>query len=261
MDDSGRDQDKVSDKLPEGWLSDWEKQTIGNYWEHEPNMDDRLQNETERCSQKLYHSFQNSATSIAKLYRDQSQGGVSLWVPFQNSASRVTMLYKDGTDSINRLVDLGVAAGQQRRNKDLLSWAKKRRRHIRREDLIAYLSGKSPPVRTRPSASVGRANVRVNVDRSSPRLPIPEGVEDNEEPDLRPFRDALALQRLDGAMSNISVGYPGSEQQAQSRAEDDEFHCFIMEEISRRCDSNGRKRSPKPDGRMDSPSRKRSRLL
>lgn len=47
--------------------------------------------------------------------------------------------------------DLGVQCGYQRRTKELLSWARKKRRHIRREELLSYLAGRS-----RPSSTVVR---------------------------------------------------------------------------------------------------------
>ena len=70
---------------------------------------------------------------------------VSLWVPFQNAASSVTALYKDCIESQRKSIEMGYQGGMQRRNKEVLAWAKKRKRHIRREDLIAFLSGRSVP--------------------------------------------------------------------------------------------------------------------
>ncbi len=73
---------------------------------------------------------------------------------------------------------------------------------------------------------------------------------------------------LNGAMSNISVGYEARGATAGAQAidseqcnDDDDFHCFILDEMSRRCD-NGRKRSSTAEVIVDSPTRiKRSRLL
>ena len=64
---------------------------------------------------------------------------------------------------------------------------------------------------------------------------------------------------LNGAMSNISVGY-GDEPASRQLPSDDDFHCFILEEMSRHCE-NSRKRSSSSEKIVDSPSRKRSRLL
>lgn len=80
----------------------------------------------------------------------------------------------------------------------------------------------------------------------------------------------ISFVGLNGAMSNISVGL-SSRNSAESSSdmdgasqnpqqEDDDFHCFILDEMSRRCD-NSRKRTPSTDVIMDSPTRKRSRLL
>lgn len=96
---------------------------------------------------------------------------------------------------MKRSLDLGMQCGHQRRTKDILAWVKKKRRHIRREELVAYLCGKNPPLRPRPTATFSRSSSRVAMDRSSPRLQSAEPLDDRAEPDLRPFRDALALQR------------------------------------------------------------------
>ena len=124
----------------------------------------------------------------------------------------------DSVDAMKRGMELGKQLGHQRRTKDILGWLKKKRRHIRREELIAYLCGKSPPPRPRPTATLSRAAAchhpgalhrgGPGTDRSSPRLhshsPGTEPCDDpsavvgagapGTEPDLRPFRDALALQ-------------------------------------------------------------------
>ncbi len=108
---------------------------------------------------------------------------------------------------MKKAFDLGCQHGSQRKTKELLSWARKRRRHIRRDDLIAYLCGKTAPIRNHhhhhwTGNSLARTPTRVSVgmDRScSPRhsgsLNGENKLEDSE-PDLQPFRDALALQGM-----------------------------------------------------------------
>ena len=95
-----------------------------------------------------------------------------------------------------------------------MAWVKKRRCNIRREDLIAFLSGKSSvPVRHQrhhhhglhrtASSPIGKAATgRLMLERGgAPRVPLSLGEQDgdiggsdHQEPDLQPFRDALALQ-------------------------------------------------------------------
>lgn len=53
--------------------------------------------------------------------------------------------FTESTDALRRSGDIGIQCGYQRRNKELLSWARKKRRNIRREDLISYLAGKPLP--------------------------------------------------------------------------------------------------------------------
>ena len=102
--------------------------------------------------------------------------------------------FTDSLNAVTRNFELGVQCGQQRRTKELIAWAKKRKRNIRREELIAFLCGRNPPPRHRASPSVARSASRGAVERASPRLLSSETGETADETDLQPFRDALALQ-------------------------------------------------------------------
>ena len=98
---------------------------------------------------------------------------------------------------------MGNNYGSQRRTKEMLQWTKKRKRFLRREDLIGYVCGKHPPPRPRPTSTLSRTPGRVSIDRSSPRLQSPrvhlatEAHQEGTDSDgLQPFRDALALQGI-----------------------------------------------------------------
>lgn len=91
----------------------------------------------------------------------------------------------ESADAHQRSHDLGIQIGCQRRNKEVLAWVKKRRRTIRREDLISFLCGKAPPPRT------ARAPPRVTMVPTS-RPSTPE-TGSSVETDLQPFREAIAL--------------------------------------------------------------------
>lgn len=62
--------------------------------------------------------------------------------------SDLVIFLLDGVDSYKRAMDLGFQSGYQKRNKDVLSWAKKRKKIILREELLSYLASRSPPRRT-----------------------------------------------------------------------------------------------------------------
>lgn len=55
---------------------------------------------------------------------------------------------KDSCDGIKRTGDAAMQSGYKRRTRELAEWARsKKRRLIRREDLLAYLAGKAlPPI-------------------------------------------------------------------------------------------------------------------
>lgn len=55
------------------------------------------------------------------------------------------MFCLDGSEALRAGIELGYHAGYQKRNRDITNWSKKKRRNIRREDILAHLSGRSPP--------------------------------------------------------------------------------------------------------------------
>ncbi|KAA0722577.1 HUWE1-associated protein modifying stress responses [Triplophysa rosa] len=255
---------EIQEHGPEHWFSKWERQCLAEAEQQEPSEE-----ETEQSQQKLWHLFQNSATAVAQLYKDrvcQQQQGLSLWVPFQNAATAVTNLYKESVDAHQRSYELGIQIGHQRRNKDVLAWVKKRRRTIRREDLISFLCGKAPPPRS------SRAPPRLTM--VSPSRPASSETSSSVETDLQPFREAIALHGLSGAMASISMrsGPPGSPthlsaSSAPSRRRnglhDVDLNTFIAEEMALHLDNGNRKRSSAQcnDVITDSPTHKRNRLI
>uniref|UniRef100_A0A673V037 Chromosome 16 open reading frame 72 n=1 Tax=Suricata suricatta TaxID=37032 RepID=A0A673V037_SURSU len=200
-------------------------------------------------------------------YRVCQQPGLSLWVPFQNAATAVTNLYKESVDTHQRSFDIGIQIGYQRRNKDVLAWVKKRRRTIRREDLISFLCGKVPPPRN------SRAPPRLTV--VSPNRATSTETSSSVETDLQPFREAIALHGLSGAMASISVrsSAPGSPTHVSSGSNasrrrnglhDVDLNTFISEEMALHLDNGGtRKRTSAQCGDVitDSPTHKRNRML
>ncbi|XP_076839774.1 HUWE1-associated protein modifying stress responses 1 [Brachyhypopomus gauderio] len=254
---------EIQEHGPEHWFSSWERQCLAEADRAEP----RGEEETEKDQETLWHLFQDSATAVAQLYKDRvcHQPGPSLWVPFQNAATAVTNLYKESVDAHERSFDLGIQTGQQRRNKDVLAWVKKKRRTIRREDLISFLCGKAPPPRVSRTAP-----------RLSPNRPPPSDTVSSVETDLQPFREAIALHGLSGAMASISVrsgsAAPGSPTHvgAASNRRRNGFHdvdlnTFISEEMALHLDGGGgnRKRSSAQcaDVITDSPTHKRNRTI
>ncbi|ALC49148.1 CG4768 [Drosophila busckii] len=107
----------------------------------------------------VWGAFQDSATAVAQLYRERSSNSYAsetgaLWLPFQTAAGTVTTLYKESCDGLKRTSDAAIQCGYQRRTRELADWARsKKRRMIRREDLLAYLAGKPLPTQSNPHAN------------------------------------------------------------------------------------------------------------
>ncbi|XP_065588399.1 HUWE1-associated protein modifying stress responses 1 [Cyrtonyx montezumae] len=263
---------EIQEHGPEHWFSKWERQCLAEAEQEEalaPELQDEEAAQPELKQQKLWHLFQNSATAVAQLYKDRvcQQPGLSLWVPFQNAATAVTNLYKESVDVHQRSFDVGIQIGYQRRNKDVLAWVKKRRRTIRREDLISFLCGKVPPPRN------SRAPPRLTV--VSPNRATSTETSSSVETDLQPFREAIALHGLSGAMASISVrsSTPGSPTHVSSGSNasrrrnglhDVDLNTFISEEMALHLDNGGsRKRTSAQCGDVitDSPTHKRNRVI
>ena len=81
-----------------------------------------------------------------------------LWVPFQTAASNLTTLYRESWEGLLRpAVQASRKAGYTRARKELASWARSRRRVIRREELLAALASMSCPEAARTTTTTASA--------------------------------------------------------------------------------------------------------
>ncbi|EFX87878.1 UPF0472 protein C16orf72 homolog [Daphnia pulex] len=258
------------DPFADIWISNWERQCEIEL-ENEPDLDQAVLSERDLSTQKLWYLFQNSATSVAQLFKDRNQPQV-LWLPFQTAAGTITSLYKESTEALRRSSELGIQAGYQRRAREMLAWAKKRRgRNIRREELIAFLTGKSVPG---SGASQPRHQMRMG---PRPRVSLSDGMSASHhgasalqhpleasagdfEPALQAFREALSLPLPSSASSNNSGSSAKSNGRRGSPVHNhSELSAFISHESARH--KRPAPASPTHDVIMDSPTHKRSRLM
>jgi len=61
--------DADSDCQGDGWLSSWEKKCVDEWEKEAAALEERLQVENEKISQKTWQSFQNSATAVSRLFK------------------------------------------------------------------------------------------------------------------------------------------------------------------------------------------------
>lgn len=150
---------KTDDNFFDSWalLSSIERECIRNM-DTEDDLVDRLHDQREAALERLWSTFQIAASSLAQLYKERLScdccnrcinrlSNHDRWQPFQGAANKVTLLYRDGSEALRAGIELGYHAGYQRRTKDIANWTKKKRRNIRREDILMNLSGRSPPRR------------------------------------------------------------------------------------------------------------------
>lgn len=235
------------DPIMDLWYTNWEQQCV-EALEAEPDYESQLHSEKELYSQQMWTNFQTTASAIAQLYKDRTQG-ISLWLPFQTAAGTVTSLYKDSVDSMRRCSELGIESGKQKRSKEIMNWARKKRRMIRREDLLAYLAGKPPPPRHHSHRSSPKPRMMVCAQAPSSQNPAPSMVVtttpptpcSNPDPELHTFREAIALS-----------GSPMSRRSGRQA----ELSAFISSEFARH-----HKRPASHDVDMGSPTHKRSRFM
>jgi len=189
-------------KVDENYFDPWsifsptERESIENI-EDENHLFERLNEQREAALERLWATFQGAAASLAQLYKERPTCDCcercmyranthDRWLPFQGAANKVTLLYRDGSEGLRAGIELGYRAGYQRRNRDITNWIKKKKRTIRREDILLNLSGRSPPRRksTEP---------RMNSLSLSPKPASPENevltLSDGKEFDIHAFVD------------------------------------------------------------------------
>ncbi|GFR82310.1 UPF0472 protein C16orf72-like protein [Elysia marginata] len=258
------------DQSPEHWFSNFEDECF-NELETQGRVEARLQSAEEHAAQQLYSGFQSTSTAIAQLYNYKvaSQDDCPvLMVPFNKAAESLTKFYKDSLINARECLRLGMQSGRNSRARDIAAWARKKRKSIRRDELLAYLCGKSMPAHTHHRNRQNRS-----LERQLPRRSHQN--ETFQSADY-PVRDALTLQGLNGAMSNISMGYTWpcsttSSSTSMARApvmEEILFHHHSDTCPGWSCNTDhhhgSRKRhgsSSATDVNMDSPTRKRGKYL
>lgn len=84
----------------------------------------------------------------------------------------------DSVDMNKRNFEAGYQIGHKKRNREVIAWAKKKKRSIRRDELLSYLSGRSPPryqrgdsVEDRASEDVGNQCTNAYNALHNPLLP------------------------------------------------------------------------------------------
>ncbi|XP_050299069.1 telomere attrition and p53 response 1 protein [Anthonomus grandis grandis] len=229
------------------WLSSWEQQCAETI-ENQPDYDHSLAQENEHFQRKVWNSFQDSATAIAQLYRDRYAGEPgTMWFQFQTAAGTVTTLYKDSCESLKRTTELAKQSGHQKRNNELLNWAKRKRRLIRREDLLAFLSGRPLPTRQ------NHHHHHHNHHRLSPR---PRNI---SPPPHHTARDSATPHLIDPNLHMFREALTNNSRRGSSPQMGTDLCTFISGEMMR----HGAKRSASPnDVTMGSPTpQKRSRYM
>jgi hypothetical protein len=65
------DRDKDDDSIVDFWIANWEQQCV-EHVESGPDYEGQLQSERDLAHQKVWFSFQNTATAIAQLYKGEN---------------------------------------------------------------------------------------------------------------------------------------------------------------------------------------------
>ncbi|XP_005095137.1 UPF0472 protein C16orf72 homolog [Aplysia californica] len=248
-----------NEQSPDHWSSRFEDECFGEL-EAQGGVESRVQSIEEHTAQQLWLGFQQTSTAIAQLYnfKDSAHDGYVLLVPFNKAAESLTKFYKDSLNNARECLRLGVQSGRSSRARDIAAWARKKRKSIRRDELLAYLCGKSLPPHHR-----NRQNR--SLERQIPRFSSHQA--ENLESGDYPVREPFSLQGLNGAMSNISMGLSRASttpttttSSTMSSWPTDEFRFHD----DRARGEHHRKRtssSSAMDVSMESPSRKRGRFL
>lgn len=79
------------------------------------------------------------------------------------------MLAVGASEMCRQCMDSGTKYGQRKRTKEIVAWAKKKRKHIRREELLAFLLDKPCTDSSSLTSTLTSATTAVSSPISSPR--------------------------------------------------------------------------------------------
>jgi len=248
-------EDNFDNEQPtDNWFSRFEDECLGELEAQNGIETSRAQTIEEQSAQQMWLGFQQTSTAIAQLYNykdsDSQSDGYVLIVPFNKAAESLTKFYKDSLNNSRECLRLGIQNGRNSRTRDIAAWARKKRKSIRRDELLAYLCGKNLPPHHK-----NRQNR--SLDRQIPRLTTHQT--DNLDSGDYPVRDSFSLQGLNGAMSSINMGYTRSNATASSTMCPQEFR--IHDDRGRGEYRKRNNSSSTMDVCMESPSRKRGKFL
>lgn len=235
-----------NEQSPDHWFSRFENECLGELEAQNGIESTRAQSTEEQTAQQLWLGFQQTSTAIAQLYnyKDSACDGYVLLVPFNKAAESLTKFYKDSHNNSRECLRLGLQSGRNSRTRDIAAWARKKRKTIRRDELLAYLCGKNAPTHHR-----NRQNR--SLERQIPRL-------SSHQTDSLDS-DSFSLQGLNGAMSSINMGYNRSSASASSTMSPQEFR--LHDDRARGEHRKRNNSSTAMDECMESPSRKRGKFL
>jgi len=214
----------------------------------------------EQAHKRLWTLFQQTASALTQLYRDQGAGrgesagagsargpvvGVA-WGPFQSAAGSLTTLYKDSLEEYRVGGEVNRKLGYHRARRELTTWARGKRRFIRRDELLSFLANSSPGI----AQVTDTGNTALETDFAT-------GL-------------SLASRGLPGQQLLASMGAAGQQQQGgqQPMGGGQQVPPLLavqeMFELSRLDVGQGQRYkrpppSPGQDENMDSPSHKKSR--
>lgn len=131
--------------VEEAEISSFEKDCIKKL-DEQPDFEEELSSGKDDASHRLWHSFQDSATAVSKFYLAFTDQTRTVPEPlygamFHEAASSITKLYSEAGDVCSRGIDLGIDYGSQKRTREFLNWLKKKKKYIRRDELISFLTG------------------------------------------------------------------------------------------------------------------------
>lgn len=170
-----------------------------------PEQVDVLEKDRLLYESRIWNHFQNAAVSVVQLFTNarSERDSPLVWDKFQAASLNLSYLYKGSIDFQNKLGDVLQQIGHHKRNKEIATWAKKKKGFIRRDELLAFLADRSTP--TTPSYQHIFRNYRVLCNEEGHIPPASTELNDsagdltvsgpspNEENDLEAFRQVVSM--------------------------------------------------------------------
>jgi len=158
---------------------------MNNHLDCESKKEVQCLEKKKELEQKAKSNFSNTASAVAQLYKDGcSERREDHWISFQNAAEHTTMMYKDFTEGLKGYCEAADRYAVSKARKEIYFWLKRKKKIIRKDELMKFLAGSSPPYK----GNISVLSKTMSSCQVSPDVPYSSSTQYQIDPENRKYR-------------------------------------------------------------------------